>query len=171
MSKRSQWTDISKEERKKILIRDNRQCVYCGNKKTLTMAHIFLSRSQGGKGCSKNIVSLCANCHLYTLDNPIGDKKYEKSKEILKYCKNYLIDKEHITYDDAFLDSLKFKKERVEIQQQVIDYARKQRKTCKDCEMLVKHNNNSSIPFYYCKYRKMRKNKNADICNKFKSVI
>ena len=69
MSKRSQWCDVSKELRKYIINRD-KECVNCGAKKPLTMAHIFLSRAKGGKGCKENIVALCNRCHYYILDNP-----------------------------------------------------------------------------------------------------
>lgn len=170
MSKRSQWSEFDKETRKYIKKRDKEQCVICGKKGALQIMHIFMSRASGGKGCKENG---CLGClkHHQLIDNPIGNINYIEGQKCLQRCKNYLIDVENITYDDNFLESLRFKKEKVDFQTQVIDYARKQRKTCKDCIMLVKKNNNSTIPFYYCKYKKMRKNKNADICNKYKSVI
>ena len=170
MSKRSVWCEFDKETRKYIKKRDKEQCVICGKKGALQIMHIFMSRASGGKGCKENGCLGCVKCHNL-IDNPIGNINYIKGQKMLQYCKNYLIEKEYINYDNEFLDSLKFKKDRIDFQVQVIDYARKQRKTCKDCVMLVKHNNNSSIPIYYCKYKKMRKNKNADICNKFKDAI
>ena len=170
MSKRSVWCNVSKEERKLILLRDNNRCIVCGSKKPLTMAHIFLSRSQGGKGSRKNIVSLCTNCHYYTLDNPLGTANYIKGQKMLQYCKNYLIEKENINYDKDFIESLKYKKNTVSFDTN-INLEKKYQKKCKDCYFLIKTNNNSSIQIYFCKYKKMRKGKNTDACNKFKDAI
>lgn len=165
MSIRSKWTDVTKEERKKILIRDNKQCIYCGNKKTLTMAHIFLSRSKGGKGCMKNIATLCSNCHLYTLDNPIGDKKCQKSKEILQFCKNYLIEKENIKDIKELIESLKYKKEITPFEIKIEKVNR-----CKNCMYLIKKKGyNTSVSNYYCKYRKISLSKNTRACKNFKN--
>ena len=110
MSIRTQWTDVSKETRKYIKKRDNDRCIICGKKGAVTMAHIFVSRGQGGKGSKENIVSLCTNCHYYILDNPVGKKNNNLSNEYMYKCKCYLIEKEHIMVTKNFLDTLKFNK-------------------------------------------------------------
>lgn len=166
MSKRSQWVDIDKETRKIILKRDNNKCIICGNKKCLTMAHIFLSRAKGGKGCKENIVTLCNNCHLYTLDNPIGSTQNELSRQYLDKCKNYLIEKEGIVLDNDFYNMLRYKKEVEYIE---IDLTPKVYKTrCKTCKYLVKNKYNSTIPSYYCRYRHILINKQTEACKNYK---
>lgn len=106
VSERTKWTSISKETRKYILNRD-KYCIVCGSKNFLTLAHVFVNRSHGGKGSKENLVCLCVR-HHEILDNYIGEKEKELSKKISAYCKNYLIKKESIEYDKQFLSSLVF---------------------------------------------------------------
>lgn len=108
ISNRAKWTAIDNKTRKYVLERDGNKCLVCGSRNFLTLAHIFVSRAKGGKGCKDNLVCLCANCHFFTLDNPIGKKEIEKSKKIKEYCKNYLIKKECIDYNKEFLANLIF---------------------------------------------------------------
>ena len=165
MSKRSQWCDVSKELRKYIIERD-KHCIICGAKKPLTMAHIFLSRAKGGKGCKENIVALCNNCHFFTLDNPIGKANIEKSKEILAQCYQHLFDKEHIIYNDDFIEQLKYHKTYDIIKPTIT----KPLHRCSECIYLIKQiNKNSSIPTYYCKLEKKQKPKKGAVCNNFKN--
>lgn len=165
MSKRSQWCDVSKELRKYIISRD-RQCVICGAKKPLTMAHVFLSRAKGGKGCKENIVALCNNCHYYILDNPIGKNNIEKSKQIEEYCKRYLISKENIVYNDEFINNLKYHKN-YDIINTTIE---KQENRCGNCIYLIKkENKRSTLPVYYCKLERKIKAKKGVICKNFKN--
>ena len=165
MSKRSQWCDVSKELRKYIINRD-KQCIICGAKKPLTMAHVFLSRAKGGKGCKENIVALCNNCHYFTLDNPIGKANIEKSKKIEQYCKDYLIHKENINYNDDFIENLKYKKV-YDIMELKID---KQQNRCGNCIYLIKQTNKkNTLPTYYCKLERKIKAKKGAICKNFKN--
>lgn len=165
MSKRSQWCDVSKELRKYIIDRD-KKCIICGAKKPLTMAHIFLSRAKGGKGCKENIVALCNKCHYYILDNPIGKDNIEKSKKIEEYCKNYLIDKEKIIYNHEFINNLKYHKN-----YDIIDVKiEKQQNRCGNCIYLIKQvNKRNTLPIYYCKLERKIKAKKGVICNNFKN--
>lgn len=168
MSKRSQWADVDKETRKYILKREKNRCFICGKKGALTMAHIFLSRANGGKGCKKNIVALCTECHYYKIDNPIGEKSYNEGQEYLKKCKEYLKTIENFEDNKEFYDSLKYKKEIVKIKQppkpKIFD-------RCKNCRLLVKKpQKNSSINSYYCKYRKVRLTKNTKACEDFRPL-
>lgn len=167
MTKRSQWCDVSKDVRKYILKRDNNKCIICGNKKPLTIAHIFMSRAKGGKGCKENLVALCTNCHYYILDNPIGSIQNELSIQYLDKCKKYLIDIEHLTIDNDFYNMLQYKKEIEKIE---IDLSPKvYKKRCKTCKFLIKSKiNNSSIPSYYCKYRHISLNKNTEACKNYR---
>lgn len=165
MSKRSQWCDVSKELRKYIIERD-KECIICGAKKPLTMAHIFLSRAKGGKGCKENIVALCNKCHYYILDNPIGKNNIEKSKRIEEYCKKYLIDKEKINYDNDFINNLKYHKVYGIIEMKI----ERQEKRCGNCKYLIKQvNKKNTLPIYYCQIERKIKAKKGVICKNFKN--
>ena len=107
ISARTKWTGIDKETRQYILERD-KHCIICGKTNFLTIAHIFVNRSHGGKGCKENLVCLCADCHYNILDNPLGEKYNKLSKKYLEYCKNYLINKENIEINEHFLANLIF---------------------------------------------------------------
>lgn len=170
MSIRSHWCEYDKETRKYIKNRDKSKCIICNNKGAMQIAHIFLSRASGGKGCEKNGVILCVKCHRI-LDNPIGIKENEESKKIKKYCEEYLIEKEEIKDIKELKKSLKYDK----INNVINEYKEEKKiapkeyiKKCKDCKMLVKMTSNSTIPSYYCKYRKIRLNKTTKKCDKFK---
>lgn len=174
MSIRTQWTDVSKETRKYVKKRDGNKCIICGNKGALTMAHVFISRGQGGKGSKENIVSLCTNCHYYILDNPIGDKENRLSQEFKAICMQYLFNKEHIIYNDDFIRSLKFDKQKYinELEPDIKKIQIKKYNHCKECRMLVKKTSyNSTIPSYYCKYKKINLNKTTKACNKFRKRL
>lgn len=109
MNKRSKWSNIDNKTRQEVLLRDNNKCVLCGAKNDLTLAHIFLSRAHGGRGCKENLITLCSNCHYYKLDNPLGSN-VEKAKELQKMLENYLIEKENITDVDELKKELKYSK-------------------------------------------------------------
>lgn len=165
MSKRSQWCDVSKELRKYIIERD-KECIICGAKKPLTMAHIFLSRAKGGKGCKENIVALCNKCHYYILDNPIGKSNIEKSQEILARCYQYLFDKENIVYNDEFISTLKYHK----VYDIIKPTIEKKQNRCGECVYLIKQNNKrNTLPVYYCKLERKIRARKGVICSKFKN--
>lgn len=189
MTKRSQWCEFDKETRKIIKKRDKEMCVYCGHKGALQIAHIFLSRAFGGKGCKENGVLLCINCHQI-LDNPIGDQQKLAKELIEDYCKRYLIKRENIILNDDFISSLKFDKKayleqfeskKFSFNAEMVNKALKTAKLegkkakeykhtekCKNCCMIAKNKNSSSIPTYYCKYKKKIISKQDEACNKFK---
>lgn len=165
MSKRSNWCDYDKETRKYIKKRDNNECVICHKKGALQIMHIFLSRANGGKGCKQNGCLGCVKCHQI-LDNPIGNSQIDKQKEYQEYCEKYLIKKEGIIYNKDFIETLKYKKEITPLEPIVINHTIDR---CKNCELLVKNKyNNSTIPSYYCKYKKICLNKSTKACNKFR---
>jgi len=56
-------TSPLKLNRKRIYKRDNNECVYCGNKKHLTIDHV-LPRSRGGKNSWTNLVTCCSPCNI-----------------------------------------------------------------------------------------------------------
>ena len=101
MSKRSKWCEFDKKTRELIYERDIKRCIYCGGRFGLSIAHIFVNRSHGGKGCKENGVLLCTSCHG-NLDN---GNNTEKRIQINNYCMNYLynkygtIDKKDLIYD------------------------------------------------------------------------
>ena len=101
MSKRSKWCEFDKKTRELIYQRDYKRCIYCGGTFGLAIAHIFVNRSHGGKGCKENGVLLCTSCHGL-LDN---GNNTEKRIKINNYCCDYLhkhygdIDKKKLIYD------------------------------------------------------------------------
>lgn len=167
---RKNWSEYDRETRKYIKKRDNNKCVICGSNYELQIMHIFVNRSHGGKGCKENGVLGCINCHRI-LDNPIGVEQNAKAKEIMQYCKDYLIKKENIEYNNEFINTLKYKKENVIINSNIEDILKyKKKDRCKNCQYLVKNkNSNSSISSYYCKYRHMLIHKTTEACKNFKS--
>lgn len=48
--------------RHNLFRRDNNQCVYCGNKKNLTVDHV-IPKSKGGKNTWQNLVTCCQKCN------------------------------------------------------------------------------------------------------------
>ena len=173
MSVRTNWTEFDKETRKYIKKRDGDKCVICGNKGALQIMHIFLNRSHGGKGCKENG---CLGCVLHhrILDNPIGNEENRLSQEYLQRCKNYLIEKEHIIYNKEFIESLKFNKQKYleQIETKVENIQIKKYNRCKDCIYLKKKPTyNSTLPTYYCRYKKVNLNKTTKACNKFKKRL
>ena len=169
MSIRSNWCEYDKETRKYIKKRDKNECVKCHSKGALQIMHVFLSRAKGGKGCKENGVLGCIKCHTI-LDNPIGQEQINKSKEIMDYCKKYLIEKENIEYNQDFINSLKFDKVGYE-KEQLKKFEYKLKTRCKNCKWLVKNKyGNTSIPTYYCKIKRKIQNKNEEICEDFKNL-
>ena len=49
--------------RANIFRRDKHQCLYCGNKKDLTLDHV-IPRSKGGKNTWQNLVTCCKKCNI-----------------------------------------------------------------------------------------------------------
>lgn len=52
-----------KINRNRLFRRDNHECVYCGNKRNLTIDHI-LPKSRGGKNSWLNLVTCCFSCNV-----------------------------------------------------------------------------------------------------------
>ena len=167
MSTRSKWCEFDKETGKYIKKRDNNKCIICGNNGTLQIAHIFLSRAKGGRGCKENGVLLCLK-HHQELDNGRNTKQRE---EINKFCVNYLIEKEHLrdkysNKNDLINRYLKFDKTQI-IPQINISKILNQTK-CKNCKYLAKNKYcNKSIPTYYCGITKKITSKNNKICEMY----
>lgn len=164
MSIRSNWCEFDKDERKYIKKRDRERCVICGNKGALQIMHIFLSRAKGGKGDRKNGCLGCVKCHRI-IDNPIGTQQNELSNKYLELCKQYLIEKENLTINNEFIESLKYKKQEATFVAKIVE---KRYNRCKDCDRLEKRvNSNSTISTYYCRYRKMFISKNTKVCKNY----
>lgn len=173
MSVRSKWCEFDKETRKYIKKRDKDKCVICGNKGAVQIMHIFVNRSHGGKGSKENGCLGCIKCHKI-IDNYIGQEEKQLSEEYLQRCKKYLIEKEHITYNNEFIKSLKFDKQKYigKLNYNISKIQIKKYDRCKDCKMLIKRKSyNSTLPSYYCKYRKMNLNKTTKACSKFKKRL
>jgi 5-methylcytosine-specific restriction endonuclease McrA len=56
-----------KPTRMRILKRDGYACVYCGNKKNITLDHV-LPRSRGGNNDWLNLVACCSSCNKFKDD-------------------------------------------------------------------------------------------------------
>lgn len=175
MSIRTNWTDYDKETRKYIKKRDNNECLICNYKGALQIAHIFLSRAQGGRGCKENGVLLCVKCHAI-LDNPIGNKEYYMSKFYLEHCKKYLNQVESLwerfTSEKDLIDNyLKFDKTKIDKQLQIIEKPIV-KETCKTCKYLKKSKTmNKGLPFYLCdKTKKVVAKKNGS-CKNYENMI
>lgn len=108
MSDKKRFVDIDNKTRNYINKRDVR-CIICKSNYNLQIAHVFINRSHGGKGCKENLVLLCSRCHQI-MDNPLGKKQNELSKEYLSYCKNYLVKKEKIENIAELVKKIKYKR-------------------------------------------------------------
>lgn len=67
-----------KIKRERIYKRDGWKCVYCENKKNLTIDHV-IPKSRGGKNTWSNLVTCCNSCNARK-----GDKTPEESGMVLK---------------------------------------------------------------------------------------
>lgn len=99
-SKRSQATDIPKDVRDSVKERDGFRCVMCGSTARIELAHVILSRSNGGLGVEENLACLCQRCHR------IMDGESKKGKKIRKSVTHYL---EHL-YGKIEYEKLRYKK-------------------------------------------------------------
>ena len=63
MRERTKSTAINGISRKTTHEPDGYRCVYCGRTdRPIELAH-FISRTRGGLGVPKNLISLCGDCH------------------------------------------------------------------------------------------------------------
>jgi hypothetical protein len=162
---RKNWNDFDKETRKYIKKRDNNQCVICGATGALQIMHIFVNKAHGGKGSKENGCCGCIRCHVI-IDNPIGEEQNKLSKITIEKAKNYLIEKENLTINKKFIDSLKYKKTYREIKP--IEIPRFENK-CRNCKFFKKNKyGNTTLNTYYCVANKKVVGKNNVICKKFK---
>lgn len=168
-SKRSQWTEFDKDERKYIKKRDKEQCYLCGAKGALQIMHIFVNRAHGGKGERRNGVLGCVRCHTI-LDNPIGAEQVSEAASMLRRCKAYLMEVEHIELTERELcEQLKFSKERVPLAPKAPATPTWQPK-CGDCKYCVRNRrSNSSIPSYFCKKHYCPVKRSAVACNGYEN--
>lgn len=98
MSNRSKSCDISPKVRDEVLNRD-KQCVVCGSRSTLTIAHVFINRSHGGLGVKENLCVLCIKCH-HDFDNGFKQDS-ERIKDLVQSYmhKLYEIDIQSLKYN------------------------------------------------------------------------
>ena len=82
--RRTKATDIPKQVRMAVAIRDKGRCIICG-RQGISNAH-YIKRSQGGLGIEENIVTLCPSCH-YEEDFGKNSKEYEQ--KLKEYLQNY----------------------------------------------------------------------------------
>ena len=81
-TRRSRACDIPKSVKDKVWARDGEKCIVCGNPYAMPSCH-YRSRSQGGMGIEKNIITLCQRCH-YNYDQTTQRPMYKE------YIKKYL---------------------------------------------------------------------------------
>jgi 5-methylcytosine-specific restriction endonuclease McrA len=82
--RRTKATDITKQVRMAVSLRDKGQCIICKRfvPTACSNAH-YIKRSQGGLGIEENVVTLCPECH-FEEDHGQNTKVYEE------YIENYL---------------------------------------------------------------------------------
>lgn len=169
MSKRSTWCEFDKETRKYIKQRDGNECVVCHSRGALQIMHIFVSRAHGGRGAKENGCLGCVRCHN-ELDNGSNP---ERTKQIKQKCEGYLIEKENITDIEQLKKDLIYHKQIIPIDiEQIVQKCKNEQlnaKKCKNCAFLVKdkYKHNSTMPTYFCKYRKIYLNKSTKACAKY----
>jgi hypothetical protein len=95
---------ISKKVRQEVLERDNHQCVVCGTRYHLTLAHVFYSRAHAGLGVKENLATLCMSCH-HLIDNGNDYKKSQLIKyDVESYLKGlYDIDLTKLKYKNRWI--------------------------------------------------------------------
>lgn len=99
MSSRAKRTDINDRSRRLTHERDGYRCVYCGRTdKPIELAH-YISRSKGGLGIPRNLVSLCVDCH----------RSYDGAEH--SRIKPFLADYLMSVYEDWSEDGLIYRKE------------------------------------------------------------
>ena len=101
-SKRTLATGIKQGVRHYVLDRDGHKCVHCGFPYNLTMAHVFINRSHGGKGIKENLATLCIQCHM-----KLDHGKEKDAQPIRNHVEHYM----KRLYGEPKLDELKYKKE------------------------------------------------------------
>lgn len=77
MSKISKACDISSKVRQEVLERDGCQCIICGSKQNLQIAH-YVSRARLGLGIAQNLAVMCDYCH-FQMDNGKYHKELQKA--------------------------------------------------------------------------------------------
>lgn len=97
-TRRSRACDIPKSVKDKVWARDGEKCIVCGNPYAMPSCH-YRSRSQGGMGIEKNIITLCQRCH-YNYDQTTQRPMYKE------YIKKYLQSK----YENWSEDDIIYKK-------------------------------------------------------------
>ena len=86
--KQTKATDISPKVRERVLDRDGKCCVICGQPHSLELAH-YIGRAQGGLGIPENLVTLCKTCHTQ-YDN--GNFREIHGEIIRNYLKGWYLD-------------------------------------------------------------------------------
>ena len=76
-----------------IYRRDGHQCIYCGDKRRLTLDHVK-PRSKGGKNSWKNLVTCCVDCNIKKGDSTPLSKGMVMSHKpytptMLNFIRNY----------------------------------------------------------------------------------
>jgi len=66
--------------RHRIMRRDGYSCVYCGNKKELTIDHV-IPKSKGGDNSWKNLVTCCSPCNLKKGDKLLHETNMKMIKK------------------------------------------------------------------------------------------
>ena len=85
MNRRTKALSISQTTRKRVMERDNGQCVLCGRTDRLQCAH-YIGRGQGGLGIPENLVMLCSECHREYDQSAERDEIRAELREYLRGC-------------------------------------------------------------------------------------
>lgn len=85
MTRRTKALSITAVVRKRVMERDNGQCVLCGRTDRLQCAH-YIGRGQSGLGIPENLVMLCADCHKAYDQSAEREEIRAELREYLRGC-------------------------------------------------------------------------------------
>lgn len=74
---------LLKQNRPKVLERDNYSCVLCGGHEGISIHHIVF-RSQLGKSTMDNLACLCVHCHVPIAHGVFAKEVRKRLQEIVK---------------------------------------------------------------------------------------
>ena len=84
MNKRKREDEkLLKQNRPKVLERDNYSCVLCGGHEGVMIHHIVF-RSQSGKSTMDNLALLCVHCHVPIAHGVNAKEVRQKLQQIVK---------------------------------------------------------------------------------------
>lgn len=85
MTRRTKALAITPAVRGHVMERDEGRCVRCGRTDVLQCAH-YIGRAQSGLGVERNLVMLCADCHMEYDQSAARARIREELRDYLRGC-------------------------------------------------------------------------------------